>query len=103
MEAVLEQLARQVEGRLVELDLYARTLTLKLSWNDFQLLTRSISRPNGFQEAESMLPLLYMLLAQLDGGNQAVRLLRVSVSHLLTSKEIQSSGQIATLSLWDLS
>ena len=102
MEAVLEQLARQVEDRLVELDLYGRTLTLKLRWSDFQLLTRSISRPGGFQDAQGMIPLLRMLLAQLDGGHRAVRLLGVSVSHLLSSKERQRSGQITTLSLWDL-
>ena len=102
MEAVLEQLARQVEDRLVELDLYGRTLTLKLRWSDFQLLTRSISRPNGFQDAESMIPLLRMLLAQLDGGHRAVRLLGVSVSHLLSRQNMQRSGQITTLSLWDM-
>ena len=102
MEAVLEQLARQVEDRLVDLDLYGRTLTLKLRWSDFQLLTRSISRPGGFQDAQSMIPLLHRLLAQLDGGNRAVRLLGVSVSHLLSSKDMQRSGQVTSLSLWDM-
>ena len=102
MEAVLEQLAKQVEDRLVELDLYGRTLTLKLRWSDFQLLTRSISRPGGFQDAQSMIPLLHMFLAQLDGGHRAVRLLGVSVSHLLSRQDMQRSGQITTLSLWDM-
>ncbi len=102
MEAVLEQLAKQVEDRLVELDLYGRTLTLKLRWSDFQLLTRSISRPGGFQDAQTMIPLLRMMLAQLDGGHRAVRLLGVSVSHLLFRKDMQRSGQITTLSLWDM-
>jgi DNA polymerase IV len=44
MIEVLEQLARQVEHRLVELDLRGRTLTLKVRWSDFQLTTRSVSR-----------------------------------------------------------
>ncbi len=44
MEGVLEQLAGQVEHRLVELDLRGRTLTLKVRWSDFQLVTRSVSR-----------------------------------------------------------
>ncbi len=102
MEAMLEQLARQVEDRLVELGLYGRTLTLKLRWSEFQLRTRSISRPNGFQDAESMIPLLHRLLAQLDGGHRAVRLLGVSVSHLLSRKDMPCSGQIMTLPLWDM-
>ena len=102
MEAVLEQLARQVEDRLVELDLCGRTLTLKLRWSDFQLLTRSVSRPNGFEDAQAMVPVLRMLLAQLDGGHQAVRLLGVSVSRLLSREDMQRSGQITTLPLWDM-
>ncbi len=102
MEAVLEQLARQMEDRLVELDLYGRTLTLKLRWSDFQLLTRSVSHPNGFEDAQAMVPVLRMLLAQLDDGHRAVRLLGVSVSHLLSREDMQRSGQIMTLPLWDM-
>jgi DNA polymerase-4 len=101
MKAVLEKLARQVADRLDELDLFGKTLTLKLRWSNFQLLTRSISRPDGFHDAESMIPLLQRLLAQLDGGNRAVRLLGVSVSHLLSRKDMPRSAQITTLSLWD--
>jgi hypothetical protein len=58
MEGMLEHLAGQVERRLIELDLAGRTLTLKFRWSDFQLLTRSVSRSNGFRDAQSMIPLL---------------------------------------------
>jgi DNA polymerase-4 len=101
MEGVLEGLARQVERRLVELDLRGRTLTLKVRWSDFQLITRSVSRPEGFQEALSMLPVLRTLLAKLDGGNRPVRLLGVSVSHLLSRDEVQRTGRVTALPLWD--
>ena len=50
MVEVLEHLARQVEHRLVELGLRGKTLTLKVRWSDFQLITRSVSRSQGFQE-----------------------------------------------------
>ena len=103
MEGVLEHLAGQVEQRLVELNLAGRTLTLKVRWSDFQLITRSVSRPEGFQDAQAMLPVLRTLLARLDGGHRAVRLLGVSVSHLLSRDEVQRSGQITTLPLWDMS
>ncbi len=101
MEGVLEQLAGQLERRLVELDLRGRTLTLKVRWSDFQLITRSVSRPEGFQDAQAMLPVLRTLLSQLDGGNRPVRLLGVSVSHLLSRDEMQRTGRVTALPLWD--
>ena len=102
MEGILEQLARQVERRLVELDLAGRTLTLKVRWSDFQLITCSIIRPKGFQDAQAMLPVLRTLfVTQLDGRNRPVRLLGVSVSHLLSRDEVQRTGQVTALPLWD--
>jgi DNA polymerase-4 len=63
MEGVIEQLTKQVEHRLVELDLRGRTLTLKVRWSNFQLITRSASRSEGFQDAQAMMPVLRILLA----------------------------------------
>src|SRR5215472_12155385 len=100
MEGVLEDLAGQVEQRLVELDLAGRTLTVK--WSDFQLITCSISRREGFQDAQAMLPVLRTLLAQLDGGNRPVRLLGVSVSHLLSRDVVQRTWRVTALPLWDM-
>ncbi len=102
MEGVIEQLAKQVEHRLVELDLRGRALTLKVKWSDFQLITRNVSRSEGFQDAQTMMPVLRTLLAQLDGGNRPVRLLGVSVSNLLSRGEMQRTMQITALTLWDM-
>src|SRR6266704_7086025 len=101
MEGVLGHLAGQVEQRLVELDLAGRTLTLKVRWSDFQLITRSVSRPEGFQDTQAMLPVLRTLLSQLAGGNRPVRLLGVSVSNLLSRDEMQRTGRVTALPLWD--
>jgi len=101
MEGVLGHLTGQVERRLVELDLWGRTLTLKVRWNDFQLTTRSISRSKGFQRTQAMMPVLRTLLAHLDGGNRPVRLLGVSVSNLLSRDEVQRTGRVTALPLWD--
>jgi len=100
MESVLGDLAGQVERRLVELNLAGRTLTLKVRWSDFQLITRSVSRPEGFQDAQAMLPVLRTLLAQLDGGHRPVRLLGVSMSHLLSRDEVQRTRRVTALPLW---
>lgn len=101
MVEVLEQLARQVEHRLVELDLAGRTLTLKVRWSDFQLITRSVSRLQGFQGAQGMMPVLRTLLDRLESGNRPVRLLGVSVSNLLSRDEVQRTRQVTALTLWD--
>jgi len=100
MEAILAKLAEQVEGRLTDLGLTARTLSLKVRWSDFQLVTRSVSRAQGFRHAAEMLPVLRTLLLQLGNQKRAVRLLGVCVSNLQAGR----NGYIETitpLSLWE--
>lgn len=82
MERILETLALQVEQRLAELGIAGKTLTLKLRWSTFELVTRTGSCPQGFQSAQEMLPVLRALLAGLMDGTRAVRLLGVIVSRL---------------------
>ncbi len=84
MEHILEKLATQVERRLVELDLAGKTLTLKVRWSNFDLVTRAVSRTQGFQQTEEMLPILHAQLSRLVDGKQAVRLLGVIVSGLFS-------------------
>lgn len=100
MKRILEKLATQVERRLVELGIAGRTLTLKVRWSNFDLVTRAMSRAQGFQKAEDMLPILYSQLAKLVDGKQAVRLLGVIVSGLFSQKELLRERQIITPSLW---
>jgi DNA polymerase-4 len=93
-------LATQVERRLVELGIAGKTLTLKVRWSTFELVTRATSRAQGFQLAQEMLPVLRTLLAGLADGRRAVRLLGVSVSSLLSQDEIRRIRQVVTPSLW---
>ena len=88
MERILEKLASQVEFRLIELGLAGKTLTLKVRWSNFDLVTRATSRPQGFQQTEEMLPVLYSQLSRLIDGKQAVRLLGVTVSGLFSQEEM---------------
>src|SRR5258708_701958 len=101
MEEILESLAGQVERRLTELDLRGRTLTLKVKWSNFQLITRSVSRSSGFQEAQMMTPILRTLLSQLGERNRPMRLLGVTVSNFLSKDEVRRTRQVIALSLWD--
>ncbi len=100
MEPILEKLATQVERRLVELGLAGKTLTLKVRWSNFDLVTRAVSQAQGFQQAKEMLPVLYSQLSILVNGKQAVRLLGVIVSGLFSQEEMRRERQVVTPSLW---
>src|SRR5437867_2357543 len=97
METILANLAEQVERRLTDLELVARTLSLKVRWSDFQLITRSVSRTQGFRSAREMVPVLHTLLFQLGSEQRAVRLLGVSVSNLIPTRSTLQGGLTTTL------
>ncbi len=100
MERILEHLSLQVERRLVELGIAGKTLTLKVRWSTFELVTRATSRAQGFQVAQEMLPVLRTLLFGLVDGKRAVRLLGVIVSGLVSPDETRRARQIVAPSLW---
>jgi DNA polymerase-4 len=100
MERILENLSFQVERRLVELGIAGKTLTLKVRWSTFELVTRATSRERGFQSAQEMLPVLHALLSGLVDGKRAVRLLGVIVSGLISPDEARRARHIAMPSLW---
>jgi DNA polymerase IV len=100
MERILAHLVLQVERRLVDLGIAGKTLTLKVRWSTFELVTRAASQPQGYQLSEEMLPVLRSLLSALVNGNRAVRLLGVTVSGLLSPQEMQRARQLIAPSLW---
>src|SRR5260370_4474823 len=77
MERILENLSIQVERRLVELGIAGKTLTLKVRWSTFELVTRATSQAQGFQSAKEMLPVLRTMLSGLLDDKRAVQLLGV--------------------------
>jgi len=100
MERILEHLSLQVERRLVELGIAGKTLTLKVRWSTFELVTRAVSRPQGYQSAQEMPPVLRTLLSGLLDGKRAVRLLGVIISGLISPDERYRARKIVTPSLW---
>ena len=100
MESILETLALQVEHRMAELGIAGRTLTLKVRWGTFELVTRATSRSQGFQSTQEMLPVLRTLLSGLVDGKRDVRLLGVIVSGLTSPDEFRRVRQVVTPSLW---
>lgn len=99
---IMCQMAEMVEKQLKELDIVGKTVTLKLRWSNFQLLTRSISLPVATQDASKMISTLIPILkGQLQAEKRHVRLVGVTVSRLLTRADIQSLEMIRPLTLWD--
>ena len=85
MEKVLWELVEEVSSRLRREQLYARCLTLKIRYTNFQTFTRSrtLSTPTCFDR--EIFEIVRDLLRQHVAQGRAVRLLGVSASALQTS------------------
>jgi DNA polymerase-4 len=77
----LQRLAAEVAGDLALRQLKGLTLTLKVRYADFQLVTRSQTFSHPFNRLDEMLPTLPLLLARTEAGFRKVRLLGVGVSN----------------------
>jgi len=89
MDAVLERLAEGVAVRLQDLGVAAGTLTVKVRFADFSLVTRSASRRWGaFAAIDDMRPVLPELLRRACGEGTPVRLLGVTVSSLTPREDV---------------
>lgn len=89
----LNEQARELEESLRSDAFLARTVTLKVRYDDFKTITRSRSYRRPFFEA----PLLYRTAAELlrsstEAGSRPVRLIGISVSNLI--------GEDEPLQLW---
>ncbi|HYH55066.1 MAG TPA: DNA polymerase IV [Anseongella sp.] len=77
----LGKLAEKVAWRMEKHNLKGRTLTLKLKFSDFRLITRSRSLPGPFEDAAAISAAAGQLLLHADLEGKAVRLLGVSISN----------------------
>ena len=82
MLAILDERAHKVIELLHGKSLEARTLTVKVKYDNFQQVTRSRSLDEPFQRYDEIRSLLPELLARTEAGARRVRLLGVSVSGL---------------------
>lgn len=96
MLAALEPLAHKVATSLTEKGLQARTLTLKVKYADFELITRRRTGRQPLREAGDMLPVLEALLEETEVDRRAVRLLGVTASGL-EPRDLEAARQMALL------
>jgi DNA polymerase-4 len=82
IRTILAELAQEVEKSLCDKQQGGHTLTLKVRYQDFVTITRSLTVKTPFFSASDISPLLPDLLAATAAGTRKVRLLGLSVAKL---------------------
>jgi DNA polymerase-4 len=97
IQAEVEDLARRTAAYLEKKDLRARTVVLKLRYDNFQTITRSDTRDPATRVPEEIAARAVSLLEKTEAGRRPVRLLGVSVHgfHEKTETNHESGAQEA--------
>ncbi|MEG0388282.1 MAG: DNA polymerase IV [Niameybacter sp.] len=83
LKALAEEVSMRVKGRGV----WGKNLTLKVKFSDFSQITRSMMTSYPIVEAKDILIYVEQLLNKVDNLDEKVRLLGITLSHLLTDEE----------------
>jgi DNA polymerase-4 len=95
MDAELEKIAGILFKRLEKYELFGRTITLKVKYHDFRIISRSKTFPERIEELDFIVQTSKQLLRQTEAGTKKIRLLGIGVSGF---EEEEMNGQ---LSLFD--
>jgi DNA polymerase IV len=95
----LEKIAMIVHDRLKKHNLKGRTLTLKVKYHDFRLLTRSLSNETPFDDFQTMVDVAVGLLKKTD-TEKRVRLLGISISNFAEQLERRFETPTGQLTLF---
>jgi len=101
MEAELDKIATIVGGRLQRHALKGRTITLKVKYSDFRIITRSISLSAATDEAGLIATTARQLLQMTDLRSVYVRLLGITVANFKEPPPVRAK-ESAQLRLFDL-
>ncbi|MCH2190764.1 MAG: DNA polymerase IV [Gammaproteobacteria bacterium] len=88
----LLQLLGRVEATMKKKSLKAHTVTIKVKYSDFTLITRSQTVIELLADKDQLTSLLPMLLKKTDVGIRPIRLIGVSVSKLVSVEEQKQEG-----------
>lgn len=89
----LQQLSEKVVGIMQKKKFCAKTITLKVKFDNFEQVTRSHSELQPFDTLSVILNRLPLLLAKTDAGERKVRLLGISVSNLSAADDITAKPE----------
>lgn len=88
MERLLPELAHIIDilwKRMEKAGTRGKTMTLKVKYSNFEVITRSITAPLSIQNQEQLRNLAMQLLNQTEAGKRKIRLLGLSFTGLKTS------------------
>ncbi len=88
MHTLLSAQADQLGDILIQKELAARTLTLKIRYRDFTTVTRSVTLPGHVLDSVDIMDRVPRLLAATEAGKQQVRLLGLSLSNICPVQEV---------------
>ncbi len=94
MLTIIGGLAQQLAALLQSKQTSGMTLTLKVRFSDFQIVTRSISRDAPIECSDDILTLAERLLNKTEAGNRPVRLLGVTISSLTNDVPLEDPLQM---------
>lgn len=84
----LQDIVKRLEVVLENKQLAARTVTLKIKYSDFQLVTRSKTIDNAIQSKAEIVDILPELLRKTAVGTRPIRLIGVTLASLQNSVEL---------------
>ena len=102
MNLELDKIAITVGERLQRYGLQGRTITLKIKYSDFKLITRSQSFPHGISDTTTIADTAKQLLNFTDLVNRKVRLLGISLSNFKEPVLRNHKADTGQLSLFDM-
>lgn len=82
----LDCIALQLQDRLARSRVAGRTVTLKIKYRDFELITRSRTLPEYISDHSSLSSIGKWLMEKSEAGNRAVRLLGLTLSNLRSTQ-----------------
>lgn len=87
----LYHIARRVWERISEKEFHGRTITLKVKYTDFEIITRSKTLPDVITDFSVFWSISKEILKQVDTSQKKIRLMGLTMSHVddLSSKGIQ--------------
>ena len=84
---ILNEICEEVSQRLNYCDKLGKTITIKIKYDDFTQITRTLSLEHPIGDHKDIRTNVYNLFNNLEPNNKQIRLLGVTISNLIDKKE----------------
>jgi len=100
LELAIRKISKIVAERIERHNMAGRSLTLKIKFSDFRLITRSQSFPNPINGLDSIISIAVSLLKDSDVSGKKIRLLGITLSNFLHPGHLAKNDPFAPLTLF---